>query len=132
MMADQAVSIIEVHDVLIVTMPADPDDATVTELQEQILNAMDRTKAKGLVLDISNVETLDSFFARTIVETGQMTHLMGCSTVVAGMRPSVAITATQLGLSMKLSRVSSAVNVDKALDMLTELPRRRQGNERRG
>lgn len=130
-MADIAVSIIKVHDVLIVTMPADPDDATVTELQEQILNTMDRTKAKGLVLDISNVETLDSFFARTIVETAQMTYLMGCRTIVVGMRPSVAITATQLGLSMKLSRVNSAVNVDKALDMLTEAPRRRQANERR-
>ena len=130
-MADQATSIIRVRDILIVTMPADPDDATVMALQEQILNTMDRTKAKGLVLDISNVETLDSFFARTIVETAQMTHLMGCRTVVVGMRPSVAITATQLGLSMKLSRVSSAVNVDKALDMLTEPPRRRHDNERR-
>jgi rsbT antagonist protein RsbS len=131
MMEDQAISIIRVRNILIVTMPADPDDATVTALQEQILNTMDRTSAKGLVLDISKVETLDSFFARTIVETAQMIYLMGCRTVVVGMRPSVAITATQLGLSIKLSRVSSAVNMDKALDMLTERPRRRHGNERR-
>jgi len=130
-MADQSVSIIKVHDVLLVTMPADPDDAAITALQEQILDRMDRTKAKGLVLDLSNVETLDSFFARTTVETAQMIYLMGGRTVLVGMRPSVAITATQLGLSLKLSRVSSAVNVDKAVDMLTELPRRRQGNERR-
>ncbi len=130
-MADQAVSIIKVHDVLIVTMPADPDDATVTALQEQILETMDRTKANGLVLDVSSVETLDSFFARTTVETAQMIHLMGGRTVVVGMRPSVAITATQLGLSLKLSRVSSAVNVDRALDMLTKRTRRRQSNERR-
>jgi rsbT antagonist protein RsbS len=130
-MADQAVSIIKVHDVLIVTMPADPDDATIMALQEQILETIERTNAKGLVLDVSNVETLDSFFARTTVETAQMTHLMGGRTVVVGMRPSVAITATQLGLSRKLSQVGSAVNVDKALDMLTERPRRRQGNERR-
>ena len=130
-MVDQAVSIIRVKNVLIVTMPADPDDATVTDLQEQILGTMDRTKASGLVLDVSNVETLDSFFARTTIETAQMIHLMGGRTVVVGMRPSVAITATQLGLSLKLSRVRSAANVDKALDILTPRPSRRQGNERR-
>ncbi len=128
-MADQAVSIIKVHDILIVTMPADPDDASITTLQEQILETMERTKAKGLVLDVSTVETLDSFFARTTVETAQMIHLMGGRTVVVGMRPSVAITATQLGLSLKLSRVSSAVNLDNALDMLSERPVRRKGNE---
>ena len=127
---DLAISIIRVRGMLIVTMPSDPDDATVTEFQEQILNTMDRVKAKGLVLDISNVETLDSFFARTIVETGHMSHLMGCRTVVVGMRPSVAITATQLGLSMKLSQVTSAINVDKALDILTDRPHRGQTNDR--
>lgn len=130
-MADEPISIIRIRDILMVTMPADPDDPTVIALQEQILNTMDRTQAQGLVLDISRVETLDSFFARTIVETAQMTHLMGCRTVVVGMRPTVAITTTQLGLSLKLSRVSSAVNVDKALDMLTERAHRRQRNERR-
>jgi rsbT antagonist protein RsbS len=130
-MADQVISIIRVRDVLIVTMPADPDDATVTSLQEQILEHMDRTKAHGLIMDLSNVETLDSFFARTTIETAQMIHLMGGRTVVVGMRPTVAITATQLGLSLKLSQVSSAVNMDKALDILTERPSWRQSNERR-
>lgn len=119
-MADQTVSIIKVHDILIATMPADPDDATVTSLQERILQTMDTTKAKGLVLDVSGVETLDSFFARTAIETAQMIHLMGGRTVIVGMRPSVAITATQLGLALKLRRVSSAVNVDRALDILSQ------------
>jgi rsbT antagonist protein RsbS len=121
-MAEQTLSIVKVYDVLIATMPSDPDDATVTELQEQILQRMDATKAKGLVLDVSSVETLDSFFARTTLETARMIHLMGGRTVIVGMQPSVAITATQLGLAQKLKRVTSAVNVDSAMDILSRRP----------
>src|SRR5213080_4246072 len=99
-MADEAISVIKVRDVLMVTMPPDPDDATIVILQARALLAMERYSAKGLVLDISAVETLDSFFARTVAETAQMIALMGGRTVIAGMRPSVAITTTQLGLTL--------------------------------
>ena len=73
-------------------------------------------KCKGLVLDISTVQTLDSFFARTIAETVQMVALMGGRTVLAGMRASVAVTATQLGLT--LGNALTALDVDRALDLL--------------
>ena len=115
-MIDEPVSVIKVRDVLLVTMPADPDDATVTALQERVLGAMERHEAKGLVLDISRVETLDSFFARTVAETAKMIPLMGGKTIISGMRPAVAITATQLGLTLGDS--SSALDVDRALDMV--------------
>jgi rsbT antagonist protein RsbS len=68
------------------------------------------------VLDISRVETLDSFFARTVAETAKMITLMGGKTIISGMRPAVAITATQLGLTLGDS--SSALDVDRALDMV--------------
>jgi rsbT antagonist protein RsbS len=90
-------------------------------LQERILQTMERSDALGLVLDISTVETLDSFFARTVVETVQMVALMGGRTVVAGMRPSVAITATQLGLT--LGDALTALDVDRALGILADLHR---------
>ena len=123
-MTEEKVSVIRVRDVLMVTMPADPDDATVSALQEKVLSSMERHGAKGLVLDISAVDTLDSFFARTVAETTQMVALMGGRTVIAGMRPSVAITATQLGLT--LGSASTALNVERALDMLGDSrPRRR-------
>ena len=115
-MAIQDISIIRVYNVLLVTVPADPDDDTITNLQEKVLQAMERHEAKGLVLDISTVKILDSFFARTIVETADMFKLMGGQTVIAGMQPNVAITATQLGLS--LSNVLTALNVDRALNIL--------------
>jgi rsbT antagonist protein RsbS len=120
-MADETISVIKLHDVLMVTVPPDPDDETVSVLQERILQTMERYEAKGLVLDISTVETLDSFFARTVVETVQMVALMGGRTVVVGMRPSVAITATQLGLT--LGNALTALDVDRALDILDGMRR---------
>ena len=77
-----------------------------------------------MILDISAVETLDSFFARTIAETAQMVALMGGRTVIAGMRPSVAITTTQLGLT--LGGAMTALDVDRALDMLNHTHQRGQ------
>lgn len=115
-MADERIAVIKVRDILMVTMPPDPDDLTVTALQEQVLQAMGQFNAKGLVLDISAVESLDSFFARTVVETARMVALMGGRTVITGMHPSVAITATQLGFT--LGSVITALDVDRALDVL--------------
>ena len=73
-------------------------------------------ECRGLVLDISTVQTMDSFFARTIAETVQMVGLMGGRTVLAGMHASVAVTATQLGLTM--GKALTALDVDRAFDML--------------
>ena len=86
-MNNSNISVIRVRDLLMVTMPADPDDPTISALQEKVLTAMEQHEAKGVVLDISSVETLDSFFARTIAETAQMVELMGGRTIIAGMRP---------------------------------------------
>ncbi|MBN1856631.1 MAG: STAS domain-containing protein [Dehalococcoidia bacterium] len=118
-MRSDRVSVVRVRNTLLVTVPADPDDQTITELQEDVLNAMQKWDSKGLVIDISTVDTLDSFFARTIAETSQMVELMGGSTVIVGMRPSVAITAVQLGLT--LGRVMTALDVDRAFDILDSM-----------
>ena len=117
-MTEESLSIIKVRDVLMVTMPADPDDATVSALQERVLLAMERSSARGVVLDVSAVESLDSFFARMISETTRMVGMMGGRTVLTGMRPSVAITITQLGLT--LGKTRTALSVDRALDILRD------------
>lgn len=119
-MNNDSISVIKVRDLLLVTMPADPDDPTVTALQEKVLNAMERHDARGLVLDISAVETLDSFFARTVSETAQMVMLMGGRTIIVGMRPAVAVTATQIGLT--LGNIETALNMDRALDLAATDP----------
>jgi rsbT antagonist protein RsbS len=120
-MNNSAISVIKVKDILMVTMPPDPDDSTISALQERVLESMERHAAKGLILDISAVETLDSFFARTVTETAQMVTLMGGRTIIVGMRPAVAMTATQMGL--RLSRIETALTVDRALDMASAPPK---------
>ncbi len=129
-MLDDTISVIKVRDVLMVTMPADPDDATISSLQDKTLAAMERYEAKGLILDISRVETLDSFFARTVGETAQMVTLMGGRTVVAGMKPAVALTATLLGVT--LGDALTALNADRALDLLSTTQKRPKSNGTRG
>lgn len=123
-MGAESISVIKVKDLLLVTVPPDPDDPTISALQEQVLALMTRHEAKGLVLDISTVQTLDSFFARTITETVQMVALMGGRTVVAGMRPNVAVAAIQLGLT--LGRAETALDVDQAFERLRHAPPPRQ------
>jgi rsbT antagonist protein RsbS len=119
-MATENISVIKLRNLLLVTVPPDPDDETISALQEKVLQAMARHESKGLVLDISMVQTLDSFFARTVAETVQMVALMGGRTVLAGMRASVAVTATQLGLTV--GNALTALDVDRALDLLNAKP----------
>jgi rsbT antagonist protein RsbS len=115
-MLSSTISVVKVREILLVTVPPDPDDDTVTHLQEQILRAMEVHEARGLILDISTVETIDSFFARTVTETAKMVALMGGLTVLSGMRASVAVTTTQLGLV--LGKTLTALDVDRAMDLL--------------
>ena len=115
-MNNDAISVVKVRNILMVTMPSDPDDSTISALQERVLAAMERHEAKGIVLDISAVETLDSFFARTVSETAQMVAIMGGRTIIVGMWPAVAVTATQIGLT--LGNIQAALTVDRALDLM--------------
>ncbi len=116
MAESSSMTVMKVREVLLVTLPAEPDDPAILALQEQVLQSMEQYEARGLILDISAVNTVDSFFARTLTETAQMIRLMGGRTIIAGMRPAVAVTATQLGLPLK--HVETALNVDQALDRL--------------
>jgi rsbT antagonist protein RsbS len=118
-MMGSSISVMRLGDVLMVTVPADPDDDTVSDLQVQVLKAMEHSSAQGLILDISTVETVDSFFARTITETVQMVALMGGVTVLSGMRSTVAVTTTQLGL--RLGDTPTALDVDRAMVKLREV-----------
>lgn len=117
-MDGDSLSVIKLKNILLVTVPDDPGDNTIDELQTKVLSAMEKYSSKGLILDISSVNVLDSFFARTISETTQMVALMGGETVIAGMQPAVAITATELGLH--LGKARSTLDVDRALDIFTD------------
>jgi rsbT antagonist protein RsbS len=118
--ANRNISVIRMRGFLVVGMPADPDDSLIAALQEDVLKAMERHGSRAVLLDISLVETFDSFFARTVSETAQMVNLMGGRTIIVGMRPAVAITATQIGLT--LGKIETALNVDRALMLAAAEP----------
>lgn len=126
--AEQHLSAIQFQDVLLATVPAHPSDGTITELQEHILTAIDDNDAdevSGVILDITPVNIVDSFFARTVAETVQMIELMGAHPVLVGMQPSVAITATELGFS--LGNVDTALTTDTAIELIRDGPGGRDG-----
>ena len=106
-MANGNISVIKIRDILLVTVPSDPDDCTVSELQEQVLSSMERHSAKGLILDISTVETIDSFFARTVSETVKMVALMGGLAICW----SVMSSNLSFGMTMRVSTSSRRLSM---------------------
>lgn len=121
MTANQHLNIMQVRGNLISTLPPHPSDSTIDELQERILTQIDQADAEpinGVILDVAPVQTVDSFFARTIVETAKMVELMGVRPVLVGISPAIAITATELGFS--LGHVDTALSTDAALEMLSD------------
>ena len=115
-MENGSVAVLKIKGVLFVSLPADPDDVVISNLQVQVLEMMQRENPVGLIMDLTLIDTLDSFFARTIVETGRMVALMGGRTVLAGIGPQVAITVTQLGIALR--SIPTALGVDRAFDIL--------------
>ena len=113
---NRAGSVVWVHDVLLAAFPDNPTDQTIETLQSQVLEEIEHTPPTGVIIDLSGVETVDSFFARTIAETAGMIDLMGAETIVVGIQPPVAITAAELGYD--LGAVKKARNTDHALKLL--------------
>ena len=114
------ISVIKVRNLLIATVPPDPDDSTLLQLQETALDAMIRYQSKGVILDLSLVDTMDSFFAKSITDFTSMVKLAGGRIIIAGLNPSVAITVMQLGLFKYLDKITSTLSVDLAINKMDE------------
>jgi rsbT antagonist protein RsbS len=112
------VPILKVGDVLIVSIQSDIDDRTVIEMQHRVLEQIERTGARSLLIDISLLEMVDSFTGRMLSDIAAMASIMDSETVVVGIQPAVAITLVELGLELK--GVSTALDVDDGLRILKE------------
>jgi len=112
-------SVLKIKNTLLVTVPDDPSDSIICELQDKVLSAIEQYETKHVILDISRVYVWDSFFARTIAETTDMVGLMGSDSILVGMRPSVAVTAIELGLT--IGNALPLLDVDQAFEMLQNL-----------
>jgi rsbT antagonist protein RsbS len=118
-------------DFLLVTIQVDMHDRLAMTLQDDLTSRITEDHARGVLLDISSLEIVDSFIGRTIGNIAAMSRVLDAETVVVGMRPAVAITLVELGLS--LSGVRTALNVDRGMAMLNESAHRhgRNGNPAR-
>ena len=116
MNSSQRIPIIKVGRVLIVPIQVDMDDQTVIYLQERILSELERTRARGVLIDISLLEMVDSFIGRMLSDIAAMARIMDARTVVVGMQPAVAITLVELGL--ELHGVDTVLNVDEGIKLL--------------
>ncbi|HTJ32948.1 MAG TPA: STAS domain-containing protein [Dactylosporangium sp.] len=112
------VPVLKIGDILLVSIQIDLDDQTALQLQEDLSDRIVETGAHGVVIDISALEIVDSFIGRMLSTIAAVSRVLDAETVVVGMRPAVAITLVELGLS--LNGVRTALNVDKALEILAE------------
>jgi rsbT antagonist protein RsbS len=127
------IPILQMGEFLLVTIQVDMSDRLATTLQEDLTDRITSSGARGVLIDISSLEMVDSFIGRMIANTASMSRILDAQTVVTGMRPAVAITLVELGLS--LEGVKMALNVERGMDLLRaslEKDRRRGGGKPSG
>ena len=103
---------------LLVTIQIDLYDRLATNLETDLVQMVNKTGARGVLIDISALSIVDSFMGRILGNIGSMSKIMDAETVVVGMQPAVAITLNELGLELK--GVHTAVNVEKGMDLLMQ------------
>jgi rsbT antagonist protein RsbS len=108
---------------LLVTIQVDMHDELALTLQEDLTNRIVKDSAHGVLIDISSLEIVDSFIGRMIGNIAGMARMLDAETVLVGMRPAVAITLVELGMS--LPGVRTALNVDKGMAMLERAQKER-------
>jgi rsbT antagonist protein RsbS len=112
------IPILQMGEYLLVTIQVDMHDRLAMALQDDLTERIVSTGARGVLIDISSLEIVDSFIGRMLANTAAMARILDAETVVVGMQPSVAITLVELGLS--LTGVRSALNVERGMELLRE------------
>jgi rsbT antagonist protein RsbS len=112
------IPILKLGSFLLVTIQVDMHDRLAMQLQDDLTARIVATRSRGVLIDISTLEIVDSFIGRMIGNIAAMARVLDAETVVVGMRPAVAITLVELGLS--LEGVRTALNVDKGMLLLQQ------------
>jgi rsbT antagonist protein RsbS len=113
------IPILRIGDCLLVSIQVDMHDRMAMALQDDLTSKIVETRSRGVMIDISALEIVDSFIGRMLNSIAAMSRVLDAVTVVVGMRPAVAITLVELGLG--LSGVQTALNVDRGLAMIRKL-----------
>ena len=114
------IPILQMGEFLLVTIQVDMHDQLALTLQDELAEEIVRISAKGVLIDISALDMVDSFIGRTIGNISKSAAILGAKSVVVGMQPAVAITLVELGLS--LQGVNTALNVDRGMSPSCESP----------
>ena len=112
----ERIPILKLGEFLLVTIQVDMHDRLAMTLQNDVTDMIVKTRARGVMIDISMLAVVDSFIGRMLGSMASMARILDAETVVVGMQPAVAITLVELGLS--LTGVRTALNVDKGMDLL--------------
>jgi rsbT antagonist protein RsbS len=113
----ERIPILKLGDTLLVTIQVDMHDRLAVLLQEDLTARIAQTQARGVLIDISALEIVDSFIGRMLANLAAMARVLDAITVVVGMRPAVAITLVELGLELK--GVRTALNVEQGMALIS-------------
>jgi rsbT antagonist protein RsbS len=114
----ERIPILKMGEFLLVSIQVDMHDRLALQLQEDLTDRIAATGAKGVLIDISSLEMVDSFIGRMLGNIAAMSRVLDAQTVVVGMRPAVAITLVELGIS--LPGVRTALNVERGMALLSD------------
>jgi rsbT antagonist protein RsbS len=114
----EKIPILKMGRFLLVTVQVDMHDQLAMQLQEDLTDRIVAARARGVLIDISSLEVVDSFIGRMISNIAAMARVLDAETVVVGIQPAVAITLVELGLS--LDGVRTALNIDRGMALLQE------------
>ena len=114
----ERIPILRMGNYLLVTIQVDMHDKLALTLQDDLTNRICDLNAKGVLIDISSLEIVDSFIGRTLANIASMAKVLDAETVVVGMQPAVAITLVELGMS--LPGIRTALNVESGMEYLRE------------
>jgi rsbT antagonist protein RsbS len=117
----ERIPILKMGDFLLASIQIDMDDRTALSFQDDLTTQIVRHHAKGVLIDISSLDVVDSFIGRMLANTAAMARILDADTVVVGMQPPVAITLVELGLSLK--GVRSALNIERGMELLQSTSR---------
>ena len=123
----ERIPILKMGNYLLVTIQVDMHDRLAMTLQDDLTSRIVETRAKGVLIDISALEIVDSFIGRMLADIAAMSRVLDAETVVVGMRPAVAITLVELGLS--LTGVRTALNVERGMDLLRQRIKERRADD---
>jgi rsbT antagonist protein RsbS len=114
----ERIPILKMGEFLLVSIQVDMHDRLAMQLQDDLTSRIAETSARGVLIDISALEMVDSFIGRMLGNIAAMSRVLDAQTVVVGMRPAVAITLVELGMS--LTGVRTALNVERGMDLLSD------------